>query len=199
MTDAPSDSPSGPAPQRPRPKYGEYATPQEQAEIIAKSLPPVSPVLQPRDQEGSRPVRAVPEVHPGTTVPMTPIPSTARPPRRWDRILSIALLAYALFSTLSGFAQYGDLPAVVQSVYDIQGVGTFASSPLAEGMGPAIVIVNVAIFVLTVFLTVRRLQKNRLAFWIPLVAGTLSIVVTAVLLGIVIFNDPAFRAFASLG
>ena len=38
---------------RPRPQYGEYATPQDQAAAIATSLPPVPPVLLPSDRPSS--------------------------------------------------------------------------------------------------------------------------------------------------
>ena len=46
------DTPSSRA-SRPRPQYGEYATPQDQAAAIATSLPPVPPVLLPSDRPSS--------------------------------------------------------------------------------------------------------------------------------------------------
>lgn len=168
--------------ERPRPKYGEYATPQNQAEAIAGSMPPVSPLLTP----GSSPV-----------APPDPARQDVRPRRRWDLILSIGLLAYGFFNVVAGFFQYSNIAEVVNQAYALQGVGEFTSTEFAETVGLAINVVNVVIYAVTALVTIRLLRARRLAFYVPLIGGALAAIVVAVLLLVLMFSDPAFMAYVN--
>ena len=172
--------------QRPRPRYGEYATPQEQAEIVAKSMPPVSPLLVPSDHAESVPV---------PTGAIEADAASAAPRRRWDLILSVALLLLGLWNVLGSFAQFSDVSSTIQQVFDMQGIGQYTPSPAAGAAGTVIIVANVALFAVATWLTVRRLMVGKLAFWIPLTAGVISFVVMMVAVFAVIASDPAWQSY----
>ncbi len=206
---------------RPRPRYGEYATPQEQAEIVARSMPPVSPLLTPADQ----PTSVHPgSVHPGSVRPGSAHPGSAHPqagdsrpgvasagrgsdqtprqtsqakPRAWDRILSLALLGYGLFTVVTGLFQYADLASVIQQVYDVQGIGTFTATPSVDTAGVVLRLALVVVWIATALLTVPMLRAGRIAFYIPLIGGAvMGILMTVILTGLLI-ADPTFMDYVT--
>ncbi len=203
-----SDEHSPDPPARPRPRYGEYATPQEQAAIIARSMPPVSPVLIPPPagsatgaESVKRPAdsdiaRAAPAASSDWAPPSSPPAVTARR-RTWDVVLSIALLTWGLVNVLTGFAQYSDLPALIDQVYATQSIGDFTATPLASTVGTIIVVANVVLWALPTWITVRRLIAGRLAFWVPLIAAVVAIAVAFIGIGILMVGDPAFQQYAA--
>lgn len=174
--------------ERSRPQYGEYASAQEQAKIIANSLPPLPAVLQPKD------AIAPPAAAPPTAAAVAP---AVRPRRRWDLVLSIGLLTYAAVTIVTGFAQYSDLPGLLNQIYAQQGIGTFAGTGFAATAGFAINASNLVIYAIVLPLTVRQLRGNRLAFWIPLSGGVLAGIITGSLVIAVMLNDPTFTAYLS--
>lgn len=186
--------------ERPRPRYGEYATPQEQAEIVAKSLPPVSPLLTPKPAEnGSAATQApVPTQPPAQTPPShreavqhQPGPSGAasapplhggRPARRWDRFLSIALLGYGLVNVIASTTQYADLAGYLGQVYAMFNLGEYQPNGEEARVGLTMNIVMLGLFLVTAVLTVMRLRARRIAFWVPIVGGVLAVIVSGILL-----------------
>ncbi|MET3768914.1 hypothetical protein ABIB15_001600 [Marisediminicola sp. UYEF4] len=177
--------------ERPRPEYGEYASPQGQADAIAKALPPVSPLLTPAD----RPAAVTPAPPAARTT--APILTPSRPRRRWDLVLSIALLAYGLLTVFGGFVQYSDIPAIINQAYAAQRIGEFTSIDQAETVGTTIMVANVAVYAITAFLTVRLLRARRLAFYVPLIGGAVAATITVILILTLVINDPAFREFVA--
>ena len=171
--------------ERPRPRYGEYATPQEQAEIVAKSMPPVSPLLTPKPVESAdsrgtaapphpaRPVAPQPHHEPVRPQPNAPgaasAPSTTRgrPARRWDRFLSIALLGYGLFNVIASTTQYADLAGYLGRVYSMFNLGEYQPSGDEARVGLTMNIVTLGLFLVTAIVTVMRLRARRIAFWVP--------------------------------
>ncbi|GAB3139462.1 DUF6264 family protein [Marisediminicola antarctica] len=177
--------------ERPRPEYGEYATPQNQADAIAKALPPVSPLLTPAGRQA-----AVTPAAPAARR-AAPVLTPSRPRRRWDLFLSIALLAYGLLTVLGGFVQYSDIPAIINQAYAAQRIGEFTSIEQAGTVGTTIMVANVVLYAITAFLTVRLLRARRLAFYVPLIGGAVAATVTVVLILTLVVNDPAFREFVA--
>ncbi len=177
--------------ERPRPEYGEYATPQNQADAIAKALPPVSPLLTPAGRQAA----VTPPAPAARTA--APFPAPSRPRRRWDLFLSIALLAYGLLTVFGGFVQYSDIPAIINQAYAAQRIGEFTSIEQARTVGTTIMVANVTLYAITAFLTVRLLRARRLAFYVPLIGGAVAATVTVVLILTLVVNDPAFREFVA--
>lgn len=127
-------------------------------------------------------------------------PGVAQPTsRRWDLFLTSLLLAYGLWSVISGLAQYSNLSSVAQKLYTTQGLGTFASSQPALGtsLGLAINVSGLVIFVVVVLLAYRLLRRGRIAFWVPLAGGVLAAIISAACLVSYLFTDPGFATYLS--
>jgi multisubunit Na+/H+ antiporter MnhC subunit len=160
--------------ERPRPQYGEYATPEQQ--LAAGGLPPVA----------QKPV--VP-----TVLPIAPPQQSGQPqPRRWDRILSIGLLAYGLYSVIVSIVQFSNLDALMNQAYELQGIGEFSSTELAGTLGIAMIVTQIVIYLATLVITMALLRRGRLAFWVPLAGGVLAGLIVAVCLIVLMTTDPAF-------
>nr|WP_262927701.1 DUF6264 family protein [Microbacterium sp. NIBRBAC000506063] len=77
---------------RPRPQFGEYATPEQQR--AAMGLPPET-------------VAPAPALAPEPVAPSDGAASAPpKPRRRWDRFLTFALLAYGLITVISAGISY---------------------------------------------------------------------------------------------
>jgi hypothetical protein len=168
VSDASSENPEA----RPRPQYGEYATPEEQRARIQR--PEVTEALD----AGVAPEPEQPAQMPAPAV--GPRPGALRGPL-WDRIITGALLAYGLVSTVSTIVQLLDFPRYAESAAGVLGVDA-AYTNLQAGYvwGAAAALVYGIGWLLTALLAWRRLRRGRIAFWIP-IAG---FVVTALLAGV---------------
>ncbi|KQT72563.1 DUF6264 family protein [Microbacterium sp. Leaf436] len=160
---------------RPRPQYGEYATPEEQRARIQR--PEVTEALE---------AGVAPQPEPVAPVAEKAIPSAGagrmglRGPL-WDRILTGGLLAYGLVSTVSTIVQLLDFPTYAETAAKILGVDASYTNLSAGYLWGAVAAFIYGIgWLLTAVLTWRRLRRGRVAFWIPL-AG---FVVTALLAGL---------------
>lgn len=214
--DSASSSGSEPRPHRPRPRYGEYATPQDQANAIASSLPPVSPALRPgpvsapapdpATRLGDIPADPAHGADAGTTAPpggtalsgdtaTSAGPDSQAAPRRFDLILSVGFLVYGFLNVLSGLFQYVDLGGYLDQFYRTLGIGDYAGGPADRPIGILIAASNVISFALAAWFTARRLRRGKLAFWIPLVAGAIAALVSTALLMTLLAGDPALTRY----
>jgi drug/metabolite transporter (DMT)-like permease len=158
--------------ERPRPQYGEYA-PEGW----------VSPV----------PAQPEPSIH---GAPPVPAPVDRPPaPRRWDRVLTVGLLAFGLYWVVSGYFSFSDLSAIINQVFDQYGIGEFTSTAAASSAGTALMVVQSVFWAGAVLVAVSRLRANKLAFFWPLVFGAVSMIVCGVIVGVVMTSDPAFTAY----
>jgi hypothetical protein len=165
---------------RPRPEYGEYATPEEQAAAI-----------------GTVP-EAVQDITPQAVVPnVTPAPALAAgQPRRWDMIATVLLLAIGAYVTVASFGQYADMQNTLQQTYAAYGyTGTFPNPDLTRTIGVTLNIVQPVVLILAALLSARFLRAGRVAFWIPLVGGVFVTIVTGVLFAVIVGADPAFVTY----
>lgn len=168
---------------RPRPEYGEYATPEEQAEAMGGVLPVV---------ETPAPVVDV----------VAPPVVAEKQPRRWDLVTTIALIIFGIYTTISGFATYSDLAYSLGQVYALYGYdGQYPNAEQAASVGLVINIVQPVLLIVTIWLSTVWLRKGRVTFWIPLTAGLVSGITSSALLMTLLFADPGFVAFmmTSLG
>ncbi|MDJ0334440.1 DUF6264 family protein [Salinibacterium sp. G-O1] len=160
---------------RPRPKYGEYA-----------------PI-------GSVPPAAAPDpIVAQTSAKAAPSTSDSLPKRRtWDVALTTALMIAGVLDVVGSFSRFGNLAATLREVYAQQGLGTFTNDALANDMGVAINVVRVVLLVAAIGLGLWRLGQNKIAFWIPLAAGVLAIIVVTVCLLVVVVSDPALAEYVA--
>jgi hypothetical protein len=84
---------------------------------------------------------------------------------------------------------------VMDEQYRIQGFGDYTNDALAAPLGVVINVVSVLLLVAAILLSLRQLRSGRVAFWIPLVAGATTLLVTGVLLVVAMLADPAMPAY----
>jgi hypothetical protein len=171
---------SGQGSHREPPRYGEYATPEEQRARI------------------SHPVHDAPEAPaaPPGPAPTWGMPSAAHPVRTGhpvDRVITIALLVYGAVNVALSLVSFVDLPAVADMTYRVMGIaGTFTDTPAARVWGIVAAVVLVLGYAATAWLSVRTLRRGRWAWWIPLVGAIATYVIVSVCVSIPLMADPAF-------
>jgi hypothetical protein len=172
--------------ERPRPQYGEYATPEQQAHAMGKRPIP--------------PIRTQPEIPPPPPNPTTRVPDPAKrmpdltpgigSARRGsahpiDRMFTIVLLGLGLFQLLDNIQGYLDFRVALNQLASELGL-SFAAPAAATQAGYWILASNVVLLVLTAVVAIRAVRGSRIAFYIPLIGFVLfdiamvSIVITMV-------------------
>jgi len=125
MSDAsPNTEPDPPAAprtdtSRPKPQFGEYATPEEQRARIQEPAP--------WQQEPPTPVMTD---SPAPGIPASPAPAE-RGPRPVDRIVTFALLAYGLVNVISSVPAFLDYGAYAETLLSMLGVDVQITDPAA--------------------------------------------------------------------
>ena len=184
---------------RPRPQYGEYATPTQQAQASGEPIPdlanPSSHATAPNS--GVQPEVNMHQPPPYTGAALTPDGVTSvRRPRRWDLIISIALLVYGATGVLKGLIDRTDLNAAMRELYSRANLGTYQAVDLATSLSHVIDFSNTVLIAITALLTIRRLRLGRIAFFIPLIGGILSTAIgTACLIAILMADPDALNRF----
>jgi len=172
---------------RPRPQYGEYASPEEQRARIRQ--PDATWALE----TGNAPAaEAAPAATPERVEPGAAAATRTPRSRAIDRIVTFALLAYGLLNVISAFPAMVDYVAYTDTMFGLLGVDAQLSDPSAgESWGVAAALVLAIGWVLTAALSWLNLRRGRLSWWIPLVGGVVFTFASATLILVPIFNDPA--------
>lgn len=163
-----------------RPQYGEYATPDEQRRLAG--LPPADAV----------PAAPAMIERPVQTGPDRSI-AKARP---WDRIITIALLAYGLVNVIMSGISYLDLPTLMNESMRILGIeGEFTNFAQGKLWGTTAAVVLVVGWAITAWLSLRRLRTGKLTWWVPLVGAAVTILIASICIVVPMMGDPAFLAY----
>lgn len=183
MTDG--AAPAGDA--RPRPQYGEYASPEEQRARIQQ--PDVSWALE----TGVLAETAAPAAPAASAAPL-PVDATRARSRLIDRIVTFALLVYGLINVVSVVPALWGYVAYAQTMFDMLGVEATLSDPeAAKPWGMAAALVQIFGWLITAALSWARMRRGRLSWWIPLVGGIVFTFISATLVLVPLMNDPAVR------
>lgn len=175
---------------RPRPQYGEYATPEEQRAHIRQ--PEVT-----RSLDTTVPATPAPPVPPGQQQAAAPasLGPDGRPmprARTVDRIVTFALLAYGLINVLTTVPSFLDYSAYADTMFALLGVDAELADPAAgRPWGIAAAFVLSIGWLLTAAISWWSMRRGRLSWWIPLAGGVVFIFVTGTLMVIPLMNDPA--------
>lgn len=177
--------------ERPRPAYGEYATPEEQRARITQ------PDLTWNLEQGQDPDAAAaatstsPVVAPrSTAAASTMVPAKGR--RLADRIATIALLTYGLINVIGSAPAMLDYEQYLGTVLSLMNVtGQLSDPAAARPWGIAAAFVLIIGWLLTAVLSWRSLSRGRLTWWIPLVGGIVFTVIAVILLVVPMASDPA--------
>jgi len=175
---------------RPRPQFGEYATPEEQRARIQR--PEVTEALDagvaPQPAPTPEPARAAQPAAAGF-----PVPTTRG--ARVDRIVTFGLLFYGLFSVVTTIIQLLNFPEYAETGARMLGVeATFTNLSAGYVWGAAAAAVYGIGWLATAVLTWRRMKRGRLAFWIPLVGFVVTALIAGICVTIALVGDPQFMS-----
>lgn len=172
---------------RPRPAYGEYATPEEQRAAIRQP----DPLGEERAaQEARIPV--------GEYAPPPRQPAATEPDRlRGDRIATWVLLAVGAFSVLSLIPSLFRMPEVFDLAFAQNGMPGFTSDELANSVALVMGVEQIGLLALAAWLSIRSMRRGRVSWWIPLVIGVVANLIFIVLGAYVMLSDPAFSAYVN--
>lgn len=167
-----------------RPQYGEYATVEEQRRLAG--LPPVDAA------QAAPAVQAAPVVLEPDQDKVAPAEIKPRP---WNRLITIALLAYGLVNVFMTGMAYLDLPSVMNQTMEIIGIdGEFTNFAQGKFWGTIAAVILVIGWVCTALISIRRLRTNKLTWWIPLVGAAVTMIVVGICITVPMMGDPAFIA-----
>lgn len=128
-------------------------------------------------------------------------PSTPSPPperRPWDVALTVGLIALGAFNVVGSFAAIADFGSTFDTVYATVGIdGRFQDTDTATTVGFAVNVVWVAALLWSAVVAIGRLRAGRIAFWVPLVAGAVTMLVYTVAAGVLIAGDPVFQEYVA--
>lgn len=199
--EAPRDEPTGAAGDggstgdpRPRPAYGEYATPEQQRAAIRDPSPSAS--VPPAHAQPAHMPPAPPTNAPFTPVrPVHPTTSAARPTRTADRIITFALLAYGLITVISPVPQLWHFTDFAQSWMNLAGIdATFTNTAQGDLWGRIGAVTFILGWLVTAALSWRAVSRARLSWWIPLVGAIATFLIVTVCLTVPLIGDPAIMS-----
>lgn len=162
---------------RPRPAYGEYATPEEQRARIQQP----------------EPVHMPPPTAPAVEAP---VPVAAPRVSPFDRIITVVLLAYGLYTVFSGIISLADFPAFADTWMKTTGIpGTFRPTAAAQAWAITGLVLFSAGWLAAALLSWRAIARGRRAWWIPVVAAIVSWIALVICLVVPLMADPAVAAW----
>lgn len=171
---------------RPAPQYGEYATPEQQQEIIRRSGGPQTPVAA-----ADAPVLPV----------AVPVPAAAAEasseavdsaPRRRDRFVTIALLAYGLYTVVTTIPQLIDYAGFAELWMSMAGIDAdFTAAAEGRTWGITAAVLFAVGWITTALLSWRAIVRGRLSWWIAVVGAVVSFIVVSICLSVPLMSDPA--------
>jgi hypothetical protein len=180
--------------ERPRPQFGEYATPEEQRARISQpdATDDLSAGIAPEpagDRAGQHP-------SPSAEKPsFTERVSAVRSGPAVDRVVTWVLLtlgALNVLATVPGFFVFDRQLEATLELFGVEG-------PLADPAGVRLwgliaAAVMVVGFAGTLSFAVWWMRRGRVAFWIPIVGAAVTTLIVAACVNVPIIDDPAFAA-----
>jgi len=190
-----TDESSTPRDARPRPRYGEYA-PEGWVSPVADAAAAREAELAAKAAD-ARAVDARPGAAPATQAAPTAGPATPAAlstGRRVDRIATLALIGLAVYNVVGNVVLVPNFAATLLDLLRGNGydVDTFTSQPALQTAGAVIAVTSLVVFVVMLWLALRRLRAGRLSFFVPLAAGVLVTAVQVVAVFSVVLGDAAF-------
>ncbi|MFT4282319.1 DUF6264 family protein [Microbacterium sp.] len=173
--------------QAPPPRYGEYATPEQQARFRDGEDSPGAP-RQAEPAGAGRTGSPLPRPAAGGVAEV----SEATPVRRGDRFVTIALLAYGLFVVVSTMGQLIDYGGFVKTWMELAQIdATFEVTASGRAWGITGAVAFAVGWVLTALASWRAIRRGRRSWWIPIVGAVVSFLVVSLCLSVPLVTDPA--------
>ncbi|WP_308799236.1 DUF6264 family protein [Agromyces silvae] len=183
-------APVPPRDERPRPRYGEYAPEGWSWQ------PPADETTSADATPAPAPAAATTPAQPAPVAQDTPAGAAERKPApAWDRIITIALLVLGAFGAWDSARSMQQLGQQIQTTYNMLGIGDFTPPEWLPTLSVAGIVLQLSLYATVLGLTILRMRRRRIAFWIPLTGGAVSVVITVVFMAVVVFSDPTYLGF----
>jgi hypothetical protein len=143
---------------RPRPEYGEYATPEEQAKAAGLKY------VRPEPAQ-----RATMSVTPSAEADTDTAKQEISPRRSADRYITLLFLIFGGISLIESVAGDLDFVSQLHGLATAVGASTIAVPKDAGLAGYWILVANVVLFAATVSLAMLALSRRKISFYIPIV------------------------------
>jgi hypothetical protein len=151
--------------ERPRPQYGEYATPEQQASAMGKRPIP--------------PLRQFPEVTPPPPNPEHRVVLAAPIGHPVDRVVTMIMLAFGVYTMFTGGSSYLNFGSVLESSAKQYGFA-YTSTASDATAGYWLFAIQLVLFAVTAVLAILRVRRGHIAFYIPLAGFALFLVAGAI-------------------
>lgn len=182
---------------RPRPQYGEYATPDQQRAAMAvppdpdarAEDPPLAADAAGRSaSEGAGTANGAAGGR-GSAAPTDPrgVAAGARGMTRGGiayRVITVGLLAFGLAQAFSLSRSFLMLDATLSAQAQQLGITDYRPLPAVGALGVIATVAVIVLWLAAVICSFALRRRGRLAFWVPLVAGVISIALTAVAIAV---------------
>jgi hypothetical protein len=169
---------------RPRPQYGEYATPEEVAALRGVPLEPPPPIMPPPPTGSPAAARTASRVG----APLTGW-------RRFDRPITIALILFGVFNVVQSAPLFLDfvptLELAAKSVTYVD-LASLEFGDAARIGGYVLFAMSIVLVIAAAGFSYLALSRSRVAFWIPLAAAGLNFVGYLIVLAVVLYSTPGF-------
>ncbi|MFC4241931.1 DUF6264 family protein [Gryllotalpicola reticulitermitis] len=187
------------AERRPRPEYGEYASPEEQRAAIKQ---PAEWQLEPEQTDASPQEPEQGAYRPGIGQPPAPQfrayheqrPIAGAPARRvnpWDRLATLVLLGFGLYNVISMIANaVGDGALVRRSAATLSASDEQLLNGFPNWIWVATAVAYSVVWLIALSASLRAMRSGRIAFWIPLLAGIIATMLVLALMVIAVGENP---------
>ncbi|UCR89003.1 DUF6264 family protein [Mycetocola spongiae] len=116
-----------------------------------------------------------------------------QPPR--DRIISFILLGFGLFMIFNTLPLYLSLGTEIERTLRAFNVEGYDSVGTANIFGWIALALTIAAWAGAAILTIRRVNRGKLSWWIPLIAGVIGFVLILIVMAAAMQIDPSFQDF----
>lgn len=187
---------------RPRPEYGEYATPEEQRAAIKQ---PAAWQLEDLEAQ-AEPAQPAPQ-HPAPQAPPQPDPRAqpafhwpqdeSRPPQQparagfGDRLVTFVLLGFGLYNVVDMVLNAtGGGQLMRNSAESFAGGESQLIDRLPSWLWFGVAVVYSVVWLVTLFLSLASMRAGRRTFWIPLAGAVVAGILVFALMVIAVGQNP---------
>lgn len=175
---------------RPRPKYGELAPPGW------VWRPPAD--AHRLDTDHLSPAASTAREHEGRALPPAPdSPQQRAVPPRWNLTMTVLLILVGFFGMTYSIGSLQTVPVVMQLMHSEQHLAAYVPAPSVGPLITAGSVVLAGIWAVSTGLSVWLLVQRRRAFYVPLVAGVIALVVLFLFVGAIAATDPVLLQYYS--
>jgi hypothetical protein len=108
--------------------------------------------------------------------------------------VTVGFLVFGVINVTRTVAMARDLQGLLDLVFAQQGLGDYTNAAAAQAAGGVVIAVNVLCLVLAIGFAVPRIRTRRTAFWVPVAAAGVAVVLTTAVILAAAAADPAFVA-----